>query len=147
MRDDIQQLALELLKHYENKLALLKKILTSETDKRYYLKTGSFDELEELFSNDNHIIDIVNTIDVDIMNIKSRICNISGIEEKAFERLFFHTQNEVSGELKNKIAEIGKVLTSIQEDRKYLIQNMEQQRNSLKTDIQSLSFYGKFKKD
>ena len=147
MRDDIQQLALELLKHYENKLALLRKILTSEIDKRYYLKTGSFDELEELFSNDNHIIDIVNTIDVDIMNIKSRICDISGIEEKAFERLFLHTQNEVSGELKNKIAEIGKVLTSIQEDRNYLIQNMEQQRNSLKTDIQSLSFYGKFKKD
>ena len=147
MRDDIQHLARELLKHYQRKLTFLKKIHTSEIDKRYYLKTGSFDELEELISNDFISIEKINSIDVDIMSIKARICDIAGIENNAFERIFLNYSNEIVERINSVMIEIRNILFLIQTERDILIKEMEIQRNSLKTDIRSLSFYGKLKKD
>lgn len=147
LRDDIQNLARELLQHYNKKLTYLKKIQTSEIDKRYLLRTGFIDGLLELISDDNHTIDNINIIDVDIKKIISQICNIAGIENKAFEQFFFGSSSEIAGDIKNTMSDIGTILESIQLDRDALITEMEQQRDSLKSDIRSLSIYGKFKKE
>ncbi|HQO03845.1 MAG TPA: hypothetical protein PLI62_16420 [Spirochaetota bacterium] len=147
MRDDIQQLAGELLHFYEKKLTCLKQIHTSEVDKRYDLRTESFDELNEKISNDNHVIEIIDTLDVDIMNTIAMICAAAGIETSTFEKIFFNNSGDVVDKIRNIRKEIHSVLVSIKEERDFLIQEMQSRNDLLKSDIRTLHIYGKLKKD
>ncbi len=147
LRDDIKKFFTNLVLLTGNKLTLLEKINTNESQKRFYLSTDKINELLESIEDDKELFDKLNLIDFNVQELIDNICKIIGIENDDFVRFLSRRDEKIFLKYKNLINEIDRILTSLSTSRDNLITDMNGKLSHIKSDINSFSNTLRMKKD
>ena len=139
MRDDIENILLNITTLCQQKHQLLQKIHTNCKNKHYYLKTDNIDSLNESFKKDKDLYERHGILEFEINNLRRKICKIAGIDVFKFENYFLNMKEKSCIDLKEILHRIENLLFSLEKDNEDLIIKMEKRLGTLKVDIDSLS--------
>ena len=138
LRDDLKKLVDKLNHLYVKKMVLLDKILLSEVEKKYAIKSKNSDVLLKNLEENDVYIDKINSIDFTITETTEKICNTIGIKKEQLNE-FIEDSDEPEFvqllEFQNKTKEYFQTLIS---EREEIIDGIEKESMVIKEDIDSL---------
>lgn len=146
MRDDVTSLFHSLNKLLRQKLTLLNSVLSREPEKRYLVKTGSYDKLLGEIQDDGEIFNEVDLLDFEITQLKENICDTCGIQADSFDSLFKDEESECTNNYFSLVKDINIVFNEFSEERDRLIQVMSESGKATQDDWESLKKTIKFSK-
>ncbi|MDY6934789.1 MAG: hypothetical protein SVZ03_11305 [Spirochaetota bacterium] len=144
MRDDLKDFFSDLISLYNLKCKLFEKLYISEINKRYFAKSDNIEDLLESIEQDKEIYESINVLDCDIEALKSRICNVSGVNSQDFNQII-NKKEKIFIELRAILDQLAKIIGALTTERDMLIASLEDKRVKLKGDIESLSIVKRIK--
>jgi hypothetical protein len=138
LRADVRKLFTGIIEKHKTKLSILQDILERESDKRYLIKSDSVSTLLNTIEDDNHHFETIDVLDFEISELKSRICEISGIPLQSFKDHITKSNTHLASEYSELISLIDTVLKNLHGERKKIIKEMEEKIVDIGFDIESL---------
>lgn len=135
MRNDIKELIEKLNDLYREKKELYTKLRRNTEECNFQIVSKKLEEIEDLLYVSNTIIDEVDNLDYDITQIKSELCEISGIEYHAFDKTYLEKESETN----RILGELKPIIREALENREKLIKRIQMEQAKVLASIDSLS--------
>ena len=138
MRDDLKKILKELNHLYQNKILLLDKILLSETEKKYALKSKNSEILIKNIERNDENIDEINSIDYEITAAKEKVCSIIGVQLDNLNEFMTNSEESLFLQLIEVQNKIKIIIQTLIKEREEIIDAIENESMSIKKDMDSL---------
>lgn len=145
MRDDALSIVAGLSRDYGKKIELLRTLLTSESDKLYYVKSGNIDKVFEIVRDDGPVIDNVDLLDYDIAQSEEALSALIGVKPGALYGIL-----AVDGDARGLLAlrtEAREAVERLVGERSGLIRKLEGASQTVRDSIDELARIGRLKRD
>jgi hypothetical protein len=139
LRDDIEKLARKKLKLFEKKQLMLEKLLLSEVDKNFYLKSGNIERITEILKKDTNLIDEINVLDFNIRKLDDSIAKKVGYPPLKIADFFSSQNDDMSRKINESKKNIEELLEKILISRKNIVSRLQHDTAMLADEITSLS--------
>ncbi len=147
LRDDLIEYYKKLKEQLKIKYSLIDSLYAGEFEKINLIKTGAFQEAEDVFTDDAEILSKIYSADFEITSIIDDICRTRGIDKIKFLKLFKTESHPVITEAyeieKNISNKLGKLLN----EKDNFILNLGKEMNDVKQTIKTLSDISRIKKN
>ena len=147
LRDDLIEYYKKLKEQLKIKYSLVDSLYTGEFEKINLIKTGAFQEADDIFIDDAEIFSKIYSADFEITTIIDNICRIRGIDKIKFLKLFkteSHPDITEACEIEKNISnKLGKLL---KEKEKFIL-NLGKEMNDVKKTINTLSDISRIRKN
>ncbi len=138
MRDDVHLLFARLCLNLRGKETLLGRISSSESDKRYFLKSGAVQRLSESMDSDQALLDEIGSLNYEAAQITNSICRTCGLSPADFERMISECGEMPFREVFVLRGSIRRLLKEISIGRNLLIHDIERLMKRIEADYSSL---------
>ena len=138
MRDDVKNILKELNHLYQDKILLLDKILLSETEKKYALKSQNSEILIKNLEANDEDIDEINSIDYGITAINEKVCSIVGVQLSDLNEFMQNSEESLFIQIIEVQNKVNIIIKALIKEREEIIEAIEKESMSIKKDMDSL---------
>jgi hypothetical protein len=147
LRDDIFEQYTALKDQLKLKHSFIDSLYTGELEKINLIKTGAFQEAEDVFIDDGETLIKIYSADFKIASLTDSICRIRGIDKVQFLELLKIESHTIIKEITAIEDNISIKLNKLLEEKERLISNLGREMDEVKKTINNLSDISRIKKN
>ncbi len=146
LRDDLIEYYIKLKEQLKIKYSLIDSLYTGEMSKINLIKTGAFQEAEDIFIDDGEIFSKIDSADFEITSLIDNICRIRGIDKIKFLKLFQTESHPIITEAYEIERNTSNKLEKLVEEKEKFISNFGKEMDEVKKTIKTLADISRIKK-